>query len=96
MNITREGLEKMDRTQLLDVIFTLYNDNVAMSNKNKELEKLVAELQELKRLANDSKYSPSTESMQYLFPELEAIIMYGNDTIDDKPASEEEKASTAP
>lgn len=96
INITREGLEKMDRTQLLDVIFTLYNDNVAMNNKNKELERLVAELKELKRLANDSKYSPSTESIQYLFPELEAIILYGNDTIDAKTAPEEEEAASAP
>lgn len=96
ISITRASLEKMDRTQLLDVIFTLYNDNVAMSNKNMELEKLVAELRELRMLANESRYSPSTESVQYLFPELEAIIMYGDGSIADEPAPGEEEAAPAP
>ena len=90
--INRETVKGMDKSQLEDVLFALYNDNLAFKNRIEELEAKVAELTEFKRLANAEKYTPSSEAIQGLFPELEVIVTYcdpaedGNDNEDGRDA----------
>ena len=72
--IARDTVSKLDRTQLENVLFTVYNDNLAFKKRIMELEAMVAELKEFKKLANAEKYTPSSEAIQGLFPEFEAII----------------------
>ena len=45
----------------------------------KEKDELIATMTEYRRLANAEKYEPKTEQVQYLFPELETIMLYGVD-----------------
>ena len=74
ITINNETVKGLTRTQLENVLFAVYNDNIAFKKKIDELEAKLAELQEFKRLANAEKYTPSSEAIQGLFPELEAII----------------------
>ena len=92
ITINNETVKGLTRTQLENVLFAVYNDNIAFKKKIDELEAKLAELQEFKRLANAEKYTPSSEAIQGLFPELEAIISYSEETPAEQPeAGEEEK-----
>ncbi|MCI6115430.1 MAG: IS66 family transposase [Spirochaetales bacterium] len=95
ISITRESVESMDKPMLKDVVYSLYNDNVVLLNKVKELEGIIANIEELRRLANAKNYLPSTEAVQLLFPELEAIIKYAEEVTEGKAeessAAKEEK-----
>ena len=97
ITINNETVKGLTRTQLENVLFAVYNDNIAFKKKIDELEAKLAELQEFKRLANAEKYTPSSEAIQGLFPELEAIISYSEETPAEQPeAGEEEKRPRKP
>lgn len=51
---------------------TISDQKSVIKNQNSTIE----HLKELLALANCEKYKPQTESMQYLFPEMEAILQY--------------------
>ncbi|MGN0991607.1 MAG: IS66 family transposase, partial [Candidatus Ventricola sp.] len=84
--INRDTVKGLDRNQLEDVLFAVYNDNIAFRKRVEELEALVAELTEFKKLANAEKYTPSSEAIQGLFPELEVMITYAEPAGDEKSA----------
>lgn len=65
--LTRAALEKFSRDELISL-------NVALFNRVTSLEEQLAVSKELRLLANSEKYNPSTEQMEFLFPELEAIF----------------------
>ena len=67
--LTREALEKFSRDELISL-------NVALFNKVSSLEEQLRVSKELRLLANSEKYSPSSEQMEFLFPELEAIFKF--------------------
>lgn len=67
--LTREALERFSRDELISL-------NVALFNKVSSLEEQLAVSKELRLLANSEKYSPQTEQMEFLFPELEAIFKF--------------------
>lgn len=67
LTLTREALEKFSKEELISL-------SVGLCSKINSLEEKIAILNELKLLANSEKYSPSTEQMEFLFPELEAIF----------------------
>ena len=84
IEITRKSVEGMSRQKLEDTVFSMYNDCISFKKRIAELEAIVAEIGELRKLANAERYSPSTEAIQYLFPELEAIIQYGRSEVTEK------------
>lgn len=86
--ITRDSVAKLDKAQMENVLFALYNDNIAFKKRIEELESMVAELQEFKKLANAEKYTPSTEAIQGLFPELEVTLAYADPVQDEEPPCE--------
>ncbi len=65
-SLTRAALQTFSHEELVNVSVALYN-RVAV------LEEQLAVSKELRLLANVEKYSPATEQMEFLFPELEAI-----------------------
>ena len=67
--LTREALETFSREDLVNI-------GVVLANRVAALEEQLAVADELKLLANAEKYSPSTEQMQFMFPELEAICRF--------------------
>lgn len=84
IEITRKSVEGMSRQKLEDTVFSMYNDCISFKKRIAELEAIVAEIGELRKLANSERYSPSTEAIQYIFPELEAIIQYGRSEVPEK------------
>lgn len=64
---TKEALETFSHEDLVNVSLALYN-RVAY------LEDQLAVSKELRLLANAEKYSPKTEQLEFLFPELEVIF----------------------
>ena len=93
ITIDRNTVKELDRTQLENVLFAVYNDNVAFKKRIAELEAMVAELNEFKKLANAEKYTPSSEAIQGLFPELEVIIKYAGPVAEEPESSEDGKVS---
>ena len=73
ITIDKDTVKGLDRSQLENVLFAVYNDNLAFKRRIQELEAMVAELKEFKNLANAEKYTPSSEAIQGLFPELEVM-----------------------
>lgn len=63
ITIDRNTVKELNRTQFENVLFAVYNDNVAFKKRIVELEAMVAELNEFKKLANVEKYTPSSEEM---------------------------------
>ena len=100
ITIDRNTVRELDRTQLENVLFAVYNDNIALKKRIGELDALVAELREFRNLANAEKYTPSSEAIQGLFPELEVMVRYSNPVEDEKPAdvadAEKEKRPRKP
>ena len=88
ITIDKDTVKGLDRSQLENVLFTVYNDNLAFKRRIQELEAMVAELKEFKNLANAEKYTPSSEAIQGLFPELEVMITYSDPIEDDKQSEE--------
>src|SRR5574344_1660309 len=86
ITIDKDTVKGLDRSQLENVLFTVYNDNLAFKRRIQELEAMVAELKEFKNLANAEKYTPSSEAIQGLFPELEVMVSYSDPVEEDKPA----------
>ena len=93
ITIDRNTVKELNRTQLENVLFAVYNDNVAFKKRIAELEAMVAELNEFKSLANAEKYTPSSEAIQGLFPELEVLIKYADPVAEEPEPSEDGKAS---
>ena len=93
ITIDRNTVKELNRTQLENVLFAVYNDNVAFKKRIAELEAMVAELNEFKKLANAEKYTPSSEAIQGLFPELEVMIKYAGPVAEDPESSEDGKVS---
>ena len=91
ITIDRNTVKELDRTQLENVLFAVYNDNVAFKKRIAELEAMVAELNEFKKLANAEKYTPSSEAIQGLFPELEVMIKYASPVAEEPESSEDGK-----
>ena len=67
--LTRQALETFSREDLVNI-------SIALANRVTSLEEQLAVANELKLLANAEKYSPSTEQMQFIFPELEAMFKF--------------------
>ena len=88
ITIDKDTVKGLDRSQLENVLFAVYNDNLAFKRRIQELEAMVAELKEFKNLANAEKYTPSSEAIQGLFPELEVMITYSDPIEDDKQSEE--------
>ena len=84
-NINREMLEKMSFEELINLAIILYNDNVCKDN-------IISTMTELRRMARAEKYEPSSEQMGFLFPELEVMVQYGKEEIDEE--DKEEKSET--
>ena len=93
ITIDRNTVKELNRTQLENVLFAVYNDNVAFKKRIAELEAMVAELNEFKKLANAEKYTPSSEAIQGLFPELEVMIKYASPVAEEPESSEDGKVS---
>lgn len=93
ITIDRNTVKELNRTQLENVLFAVYNDNVAFKKRIAELEAMVAELNEFKKLANAEKYTPSSEAIQGLFPELEVMIKYAGPVAEEPESSEDGKVS---
>ena len=74
ITIDRNSVKELNRTQLENVLFAVYNDNIALKKKIDEMDAIIAELKEFRNLANAEKYTPSSEAIQGLFPELEIMI----------------------
>ena len=74
ITIDRNTVKELNRTQLENVLFAVYNDNVAFKKRIAELEAMVAELNEFKKLANAEKYTPSSEAIQGLFPDVTKLF----------------------
>ena len=91
ITIDRNTVKELNRTQLENVLFAVYNDNVAFKKRIAELEAMVAELNEFKKLANAEKYTPSSEAIQGLFPELEVMIKYASPVAEEPESSEDGK-----
>ncbi len=68
-SLMKSALEKMTQEDLVNL-------SVGLLNKVASLEEQLSVSKELKLLANAEKYSPSTEQMEFLFPELEAIFKF--------------------
>ncbi len=66
---TRAVLETFSHQELVDLSIGLYN-------KVTSLEEQLAISKELRLLANADKYSPSSEQLEFMFPELEAIFKF--------------------
>lgn len=65
----KTALETFSREELINLSIGLYNEVAS-------LEERLAISNEFKLLANAEKYSPSTEQMQFMFPEFEAIFKF--------------------
>ena len=52
ITIDKDTVKGLDRSQLENVLFAVYNDNLAFKRRIQELEAMVAELKEFKNLAN--------------------------------------------
>ncbi len=68
-SLAREALETFSHEELVNL-------SVALANRVSSLEEQLALSKELRLLANAEKYSPSTEQMEFLFPEFEAICKF--------------------
>ena len=88
ITIDKDTVKGLDRSQLENVLFTVYNDNLAFKRRIQELEAMVAELKEFKNLANAEKYTPSSEAIQGLFPELEVMVSYSDPVEEDRQPEE--------
>ena len=86
ITIDRNSVKELNRTQLENVLFAVYNDNIALKKKIDEMDAIIAELKEFRNLANAEKYTPSSEAIQGLFPELEVMIQYADTVEEEKPA----------
>ena len=86
ITIDRNSVKELNRTQLENVLFAVYNDNIALKKKIDEMDAIIAELKEFRNLANAEKYTPSSEAIQGLFPELEIMIQYADPVEEEKPA----------
>lgn len=64
--LTRAALEKFSKEELVSL-------SIGLCNRISSLEDRLAVSKELRLLANAEKYSPSTEQLEFLFPEIEAI-----------------------
>ena len=67
--LTKAALETLSRDELISL-------NAALYNRVTSLEEQLRVSKELRLLANSEKYSPKTEQMEFLFPELEAIFKF--------------------
>ena len=86
ITINRNSVKELNRTQLENVLFAVYNDNIALKKKIDEMDAIIAELKEFKNLANAEKYTPSSEAIQGLFPVLVVMIQYSDPVEEEKPA----------
>lgn len=86
ITIDRNSVKELNRTQLENVLFAVYNDNIALKKKIDEMDAIIAELKEFRNLANAEKYTPSSEALQGLFPELEVMIQYSDPVEEENPA----------
>ena len=86
ITIDRNSVKELNRTQLENVLFAVYNDNIALKKKIDEMDAIIAELKEFRNLANAEKYTPSSEALQGLFPELEVMIQYSYPVEEENPA----------
>ena len=93
ITINRNSVKELNRTQLENVLFAVYNDNIALKKKIDEMDAIIAELKEFKNLANAEKYTPSSEAIQGLFPELEVMIKYASPVAEEPESSEDGKVS---
>ncbi len=66
-SLTRAALETMTRDELVEL-------GVGLLNRVTSLEEQLSVANELRLLANAEKYSPSTEQVEFVFPEFEAIF----------------------
>lgn len=68
-SLAKAALETMTRDELVSL-------SIGLFNRVTSLEEQLSVANELKLLANAEKYAPSTEQMQFLFPELEAVFKF--------------------
>ncbi len=87
--IDRGTLEKMSTEELVNLAIILYNDNVNLNH-------IISTMKELRKLAQAEKYDASTEQMDSLFPELEAIVEYGKEMVGDEEEGEEAETPKKP
>ena len=73
----RSVIEKLSKEELVRVVENLQSQVDVLEEK-------LAEANALKELALSEKYIPSSEKMNYLFPELEAIMMHAENKEEEK------------
>ena len=92
-----DKVNRMTHEECVSLILSLYNDNLRFK---KERDEAVANMLEYRKLANADNYIPSTEQMMFLFPEIEAIVKYGQNEIaeesNDQTAEESKKKERKP
>jgi len=81
LNVNMESLRVLSQEQLISMV-------LEQNRKISELEERLRQVDELRRLANIRNYTPASEQVPYLFPEMEALIQYA------EPEEKEEKPRT--
>lgn len=87
----REIFETLDNDQKWSVVRILTDEKEALISQVKEMARRQMELAEARKLANIEKYSPSSEQMRLLFPEMEVIATLESDDCEEVTVREHKR-----